>query len=286
MFGKNFSLALGLGLIVGCYSAAGSSPTNGGGATKTDGTAATDTGLPCEVAALLSEHCGSCHGATPAKGVSTSLVTRDDLMATDGDGVTFAKVALARMRDTKDPMPPSGTLPDVEIAKLEAWLNGGMAAATCGDVLPDAEDPAIYATALTCTSNTKWTRGDHESELMHPGTACIDCHTEKREGPRLYAAGTVYPTAHEPDDCNGVTNASTKGLKVIITDAKGVDHLLVPNSAGNFMLKTSLPMPYKAKVVSQGGKVRAMKAAQTNGDCNSCHTQDGAEDAPGRIMAP
>jgi predicted CXXCH cytochrome family protein len=29
-----------------------------------------------------------------------------------------------------------------------------------------------------------------------------------------------------------------------------------------------------------------MTTPQTNGDCNSCHTPDGASNAPGRIIAP
>jgi hypothetical protein len=34
------------------------------------------------------------------------------------------------------------------------------------------------------------------------------------------------------------------------------------------------------------GRERIMSAGQTNGDCNSCHTQNGAMSAPGRIMLP
>ena len=33
-------------------------------------------------------------------------------------------------------------------------------------------------------------------------------------------------------------------------------------------------------------RVRMMVASQTAGNCNSCHTQNGANGAPGRIMAP
>jgi hypothetical protein len=43
--------------------------------------------------------------------------------------------------------------------------------------------------------------------------------------------------------------------------------------------------PYKAKVTYMG-RERAMVAAQTSGDCNSCHTQNGANSAPGRILLP
>lgn len=142
----------------------------------------------------------------------------------------------------------------------------------------DAGDP--YATPVVCTSGTKWTRGDRGSQSMHPGVACIDCH-DKNFGPTLTIAGTVYPTAHEPDDCNGVNGT----VKIVITDANNKTFTLTANSAGNFYTQSDIAMPFKAKVVS-GTKERAMTASQTTGDCNSCHTVAGTQDAPGRIMAP
>ena len=44
-------------------------------------------------------------------------------------------------------------------------------------------------------------------------------------------------------------------------------------------------MPFTAKVTYQG-RERAMTAPQTSGDCNGCHTQAGANGAPGRITLP
>jgi hypothetical protein len=32
--------------------------------------------------------------------------------------------------------------------------------------------------------------------------------------------------------------------------------------------------------------VRAMSTPQTDGDCNGCHTQDGVDKTPGRIILP
>ena len=43
--------------------------------------------------------------------------------------------------------------------------------------------------------------------------------------------------------------------------------------------------PFKAKVTYMG-RERAMAATQTSGDCNACHTQNGANSAPGRILLP
>jgi hypothetical protein len=144
--------------------------------------------------------------------------------------------------------------------------------------------------APTCTSGKTWTLGDRGSSLMHPGDMCITCHTQKG-GPDFTIAGTVFPSGHEPTDCNGSSGAAI-GLQVVITDANGKVTSLGVNSVGNFYSYApssggpSIAFPIHAKVVANGGKERAMSAAQTDGNCNSCHTQNGANSAPGRITAP
>ncbi len=149
-------------------------------------------------------------------------------------------------------------------------------------------DDTNYNTQSTCTSGTTWTLGSTKSANMEPGHACRTCHVllGQASSKDFDISGTVYPTAHEPDDCNGVPGNMT----VVITDANKTDHVLQVNSVGNFynddafgLLK--IPVPYTAKVVS-GNNVRAMISSQTNGDCNSCHTEQGTNNAPGRIMAP
>jgi hypothetical protein len=146
-----------------------------------------------------------------------------------------------------------------------------------------------YGTPPACTSGKMWSSGTAGSQLMEPGQACISCHS-KGDGPAFYVAGTVYPTAHEPNNCDGKS-----GISVVITDSKGQVFTLPTNAAGNFACgakaRVGLPAcagftaPYSAKVVSNG-VVRHMTAMQTSGDCNSCHTENGAKSAPGRIMAP
>ena len=121
---------------------------------------------------------------------------------------------------------------------------------------------------------------------MHPGVACIHCHSSggEEEGPLFVLAGTVYPTPHEPNDCNGV--AAGTGATIVITDADGVEHPLTPNAAGNFyMERPTIPLPYTAKV-AYDGRERIMVEAQDDGDCNGCHTEAGASRATGRIFLP
>ena len=124
---------------------------------------------------------------------------------------------------------------------------------------------------------------------MMPGSACRSCDAVggKASGKSWDISGTVYATAHEPDDCNG---SSASGVTVVITDKNGGVTTLPVNSVGNFWHNdllgfAAIPKLYTAKVVS-GGKTREMIGAQTDGDCNKCHTESGTSLAPGRIMFP
>jgi hypothetical protein len=215
------------------------------------------------------------------------LLTHADLAAPSATDPSrsVAQEALARMRSTaRDHMPPSPMPPPSAdaIAAFAAWLEGGASVSSCGSSTTVGPDP--YDTPVVCTSGTHWTRGDAESPLMHPGGACIDCHTTEDEGPSFVVAGTLYPTPHEPTDCNGV--GSSTGAVVVVTDANGTEHRLTPNSAGNFSYEgAAFPFPYSAKV-SYDGRERVMVGTQDDGDCNGCHTEAGATRAPGRIFLP
>lgn len=145
-------------------------------------------------------------------------------------------------------------------------------------------DTSDSADEYACTSGTTWEGGNEESPRMNPGEDCIGCHEREGEGPRFQVAGTVYTVAHEPDDCNGVD-----GVSVEITDAEGTVVTLPTNSAGNFMHEdgeTRLVFPVNARVIGSDGSERAMSGDIEDGSCNACHTEDGANDAPGRVMAP
>jgi hypothetical protein len=145
--------------------------------------------------------------------------------------------------------------------------------------------------AAACMSGMIWTQGDLESPLMHPGKACLSCHATQigEDVVNLFAiAGTVYAGAHEPDDCNGVDgDGGVISVEITTADAKVLT--LAVNSAGNFMYDQvefgPLMFPIKAKV-TQAGKERVMATPQMSGDCNSCHTEQGMNGAPGRILTP
>jgi mono/diheme cytochrome c family protein len=279
------SYDLGVGVGVGAGSGSGSSTGSG-----TMPPPVTDTGLPCEVSLLLVKYCRACHSTAPISGAATSLVTYEDLLAPmPGDpSTTVGAASLARMKDTAAPMPPGFLLPDAEVAPFEAWVSAGMPAEACstdGTVPDDGAPVNPYDTPPVCTSDSYWTQGDESSPDMLPGRACIACHSAPGgdEGPRLRFSGTVYPTAHEPDDCNGIG-----GAQIEITDANGAVFTATAHPSGNFYQggdPADMAMPIKARVLHDG-KILPMITAVDTGDCNACHTQNGKEGAPGRIILP
>ena len=188
------------------------------------------------------------------------------------------------MKSTTAPMPPSGPLSAAQVQVLEAWVNAGMPEGTCG-VGDAGVDP--FAVPPTCTSNVTWTGGDDGSARMNPGRACISCHLDENDPGNEEApegvAGTVYPTAHEPNLCNGLPGGAT----VVLRGTDGREFSLAVNDVGNFHMfrNPALLRPYTARVEYQG-RTRRMSTPQMSGDCNSCHTQAGTNGAPGRILAP
>jgi hypothetical protein len=264
------------------------------------------------VQTVFQSHCTTCHAATPNSGAPMPLVTRANLVATSfvNAGQTFAQRAVSRMQGNPSQMPPApGTPPNAtEIQTVNGWIAAGYPAGTCGTTTtPPPPDP--FAVASRCTSNTFWTGGNTGSPLMNPGLSCLSCHTGgggddsgggnsgpggggddnggggDDEGAPLYTiAGTLYPTAHEPNLCNG-SNGAMNGARVVIVDAANQTITLTPNAAGNFFYAGAVTFPFHAKVTFQG-RERIMTAAQSNGSCNACHTQNGANGAPGRILLP
>lgn len=301
-------LVLGSALAVAIATACYTGPTTNDGflpvgmpedpASATEPTSPEDlAGLPCDIAKILANNCTSCHGQALEGDAETHLLSRDDLIA-DFKGRVVAELAAERMRDNDAPMPPDNSTSEGDIAVFEQWVADGMPAGSCGEeTTSGGKDGGVShePVKLTCTSGTHWTRGNHESPLMKPGTACIHCHAtgevlddhdddnddddDFEKGPTYYFAGTVYPSAHDENDCNGSDAVDT--TRVVLTGADGKSLSLKINAAGNFYTKNTLAMPVKAKVVSAAG-TKTMKDPVEDGDCNKCHTAESF--SPGRIV--
>ena len=281
--------ALGIGAFCGCYTRADDMSPAIVGASDGGAIDASLSGLPCDVADVLERNCVSCHGTPPAGGAQTSLDSRAALLAPYENSSSLAAEALGRMKSASSPMPPTSHLNDADLSVFSAWVAAGMPEGSCAAV---AAPPA--ASAAVCTSGVYWTKGDDDgSKLMNPGQACITCHASSKgdgddddkhdhdDAPQFTAAGTLYPTHYEPDDCYGV---GTLAPQVFIQGSDGVTQTLDVNAAGNFYTQQAIAMPYRAWV-TVGNQTLTMPTTQTNGDCNSCHTAN-TSDPTGRIVSP
>lgn len=168
----------------------------------------------------------------------------------------------------------------------------------CGGTSPVGPQYTSGATSETCPSGERWTGGNNESELMNPGLACRSCHlgenfmgqnpSGKAEAKKaFFFMGTVFDLPRGEDLC--APKAVPSDAVVEILDTNDVVQLtLSVNAAGNFHSTSTMatvPVPYKARVKANG-KVNTMAGAQSNGDCNTCHTAAGLNGAPGRVYFP
>lgn len=257
-----------------------------------------ERGLPCAVDALLSSRCHACHGSSD-EGLPR-LVTHDDLIgpAPSEPEVRLIDMALRRVRADRGRMPPApnARLGDEQIAILQDWVDRDTPRGACGADTDGGQEAGaeagtadagdVDASLPGCTSGKVW-RSLQTGPYMNPGRACIDCHLDNTGEPILHVGGTVYPTLHEPNLCYGV-DGTMVDVKVVITDGNGQVISLPVGTTGNFSIPqmgTTLAFPLTAKVV-RGAAERVMGASIASGDCNGCHTEQGASGAAGRITVP
>jgi nitrate/TMAO reductase-like tetraheme cytochrome c subunit len=257
--------------------------TGGGGTGGATGGGSGSSGVTwCDVKALSDRQCVTCHGTVPINNAPV-MVTRAQWLAASPLGGTMLDRAISRMKVLMlaAAMPPNVGGAPADIATLEAWRAAGT---------PDCEVDAgtqspVDAGIPMCSSGRTWSSGNTGRTAMNPGEACVSCHTSRRNGPIDGFMGTVYPTARETPLC--MVTSVPAGLTVEILDLAGTVRQTIPVSAtnnGNFRGGVvGQPSPYRARVKLNGVVKSEMLTAQTNGDCNVCHTTLGAQGAPGRI---
>lgn len=222
-----------------------------------------------------------------------SLTRFTDLSAMSGvePGVEVARRALVRMRQTTSPMPPVGMArPDAaSIDAFAAWVDKGMPPGSCEGVAPPPSgDPVDMGPAETvCSSNDKWPIGADEGPDMNPGMACRSCHLNNKPERAYFFMGTAFPTLHEQDRCFSIVPT---GTRVEIIDKNGqVALTMAVRAKGNFFsdsTTTTIALPFTARVITPSGAISQMMTPQMTGDCNGCHTEQGANGAPGRVLLP
>jgi hypothetical protein len=210
------------------------------------------------------------------------LLSRTHFLAQDdASKKTIGALSLERMKSTMVPMPPLSE-PPMSLSQLdifEQWVTAGMPSGACGSISEKPLEP-------TCTSGKFWDTNATSTAQMNPGQACRACHKTEASDYNYFFMGTVFASFHEKDLC---MSAPAAGAKVEILDTAGnVTMTLLPNATGNFMssaVVAGVPIPYTARLIANGMK-RSMTMPQKDGDCNKCHTEQGDENAPGRLVWP
>jgi uncharacterized membrane protein len=130
-------LLRGCALVWGLAACSDSSETPAGNSDDLDG-GSSARGIPCEVAAILSEKCALCHGPMPKFNAPMALVSVADFQAEAPISSTkrVREVAIERIDADSGAasMPPPGTVAPLTAAQrstLSAWLEGGTPAARC-----------------------------------------------------------------------------------------------------------------------------------------------------------
>lgn len=267
----------------------GSGGAGGGNVVAADGGF---DGLPCDVATVLATSCVKCHGPQLTGAAPWPLISRAQLLeaAPGYPGQTKAQRSLARMQMTSAPMPPFPDSPvsAAGVAAFQAWVNAGEPLGSCGTVATPDAGPV----PTTCASNKPWNGARDEN--MRPGEACVACHQSQEPGKAYFFMGTLFPSAHERNDCDALPPSQTR-VEILDVNNTVVLTMTPFSPSGNFYYPNrkaigqngkNILMPYRARVVRADGGVSLMMTPQTNGDCNSCHTEQGASGAPGRIVWP
>ena len=132
---------------------------------------------------------------------------------------------------------------------------------------------------------------------MAPGLACIACHSGNNFnnqnpgglsefGEIRTFMGTVFAAPHEKDLCTPSLPVTGK-VQILAADSDTVLLQMSFGTSGNFYGNlSSRPATWRARVITSTGATRTMAGPQSDGDCNTCHTVDGEQNAPGRIYLP
>ena len=113
---------------------------------------------------------------------------------------------------------------------------------------------------------------------MLPGDNCLRCHASGSGAPPFSFAGTVFSAADSP------TSNGLSGVTVTLTDADAKVVTLTSNHVGNFYTNEAINFPATVSV-QLGSTVVKMLSPVMSGDCSSCHTVPGQQNAPGRLFA-
>jgi len=192
------------------------------------------------------------------------------------------------------------TASSYEYIIISEWINAGTSldisfdVNTTGVVIETNTTNPGYdlptAEAMSFTKNHKGGFGPVQ------GQACIQCHNSE-EGQNIVGfGGTLFSYIHTP---NAKYYQDLSSYKVTITRESGSSITATTRAAGseighnNFSSTTNIGtnINFTAYIKDSNGDVVNQSGtnthnSSTHADCNSCHTKDGTNSAPGRVLVP
>ena len=115
-------------------------------------------------------------------------------------------------------------------------------------------------------------------EFHNQGVACSNCHSFK-------IGGTIFKSLHAQD---GDVNNAALNYYVVLKTNNGSYKVKIGRGTGNFNLNISIPSTFIPQVYDGAGNLvnsSSLPHQPSYTDCNSCHTSNGKNGAPGRIVS-
>ena len=125
--------------------------------------------------------------------------------------------------------------------------------------------------------------GDSESSVHNQGKDCISCHSS-------FDSGVTIFNSLDASDRNATDTANGYKVRLVLDDGNTISYVK-GRGDGNFYWKgdEGTINDFTVEILDENGKVvnKSRENSHNVGRlrCNSCHTQDGLNNAPGRVVS-
>ena len=115
------------------------------------------------------------------------------------------------------------------------------------------------------------------SPTMNPGDDCLSCHQRDDNRRRFTIGGTVFFAL------DSLVDEGLEAAEIHVTDKNGKQLTLRSNSVGNFYTAEDVAFPLALELQFHNRRI-VMQTPADSGACNTCHSAEPQNDAPGRLF--